>query len=130
MRRWMAVLAVLALSASMAVERAVAAELEVVAKKITEALVIDGKVDKVWDGVRATKVMATEGPQGDVEISFKVLYTDKDIYFLFQWPDKTMSQNRLYELAGNEWKKVKGGEDRFNLMWDINNTIKDFPAKG
>ena len=130
MRRWISVLAMLTLSTAMAAERSVAAEIEVVAKKSAAGPTIDGKADKIWDGVRATKVMATEGPQGDVEISFKVLYTDKDIYFLFQWPDKTMSQNRLYELAGNEWKKVKGGEDRFNLMWDIDNTIKDFPAKG
>ena len=130
MRRWMALLAMLTLSTSIAAERSVAAELEVVAKKTTEGPVIDGKVDKMWDGVKATKVMASEGPQGDVEISLKVLYTAKDVYFFFQWPDKTMSQNRLYEFAGNEWKKVKGGEDRFNLMWDIDNTIKDFPAKG
>ena len=130
MKRWMAVLAMATLSASMAAERSMAAELEVVAKKVTDGPVIDGKVDKIWDGVKATKVMATEGPQGNVEISLKVLYTAKDVYMFFQWPDKTMSQNRLYEFTGNEWKKVKGGEDRFNLMWDIDNTIKDFPAKG
>lgn len=130
MKRWMTVLAMAALSVSMAAQRSMAAELEVSAKKVTDGPVIDGKVDKVWDGVKATKVMATEGPQGAVEISLKVLYTPKDIYMLFQWPDKTLSQNRLYEFTGSEWKKVKGGEDRFNLMWDIDNTMKDFPAKG
>jgi hypothetical protein len=130
MKCWMAVLGLLALSTLLVPERSLAAELEVVAKKVTEGPVIDGKADKIWDGVKATKVMATEGPQGDVEISLKVLYTAKDAYFFFQWPDKTMSQNRLYELTGNEWKSVKGGEDRFNVMWDIENTIKDFPAKG
>jgi hypothetical protein len=60
----------------------------------------------------------------------KALYTEKEIFFLFQWPDKTLSQNRLYEFEGKEWKKVKGDEDRFNLMWDIGNTMNDFPAKG
>jgi hypothetical protein len=109
---------------------AAAEEVEIAAKKATEAPVIDAKVDKMWDGVKAIKVTASEGPQGDVEISLKVLYTEKDVYFLFQWPDKTQSLNRLYELAGGEWKKVKGGEDRFNLMWDIANTMKEFPAKG
>jgi len=103
---------------------------DVAARKVTEAPVIDAKVDKLWDSVKATKVIASEGPQGNVEIALKVLYTDKDVYFLFQWPDKTASLNRLYEFDGKEWKKVKGGEDRFNLMWDINNTIKDFSAKG
>lgn len=130
MKTWMVVLVMLAFSVSMPPGPAGAAELEVLAKKAAEAPVIDGKVDKMWDTVRATKVVASEGPQGDVDISLKVLYTDKDVYFLFQWPDKTMSLNRLYEFDGKEWKKVKGGEDRFNVMWDVNNTIKDFPAKG
>ena len=109
---------------------AAADEMEIAAKKVTEAPAIDGKVDKIWDGVKATKVTASEGPQGDVEISLKVLYTDKDVYFLFQWPDKTQSLNRLYEFTGTEWKKLKGVEDQFNLMWDIANTMKEFPAKG
>ena len=119
-----------AVSALVAVGPVLAAEVEVAAKKVAEGPVIDGKVDKGWDGVKATKVTASEGPQGDVEISLKAMYTDKEIYLLFQWPDKTMSLNRLYEFDGKEWKKVKGGEDRFNLMWDIANTMKEFPAKG
>ena len=123
-------LAVLLVSGLIVGGPAWAAEIEVAAKKVAEGPVIDGKVDKVWDSVKATKVTASEGPQGDVEISLKALYTDKDIYLFFQWPDKTMSLNRLLEFDGKEWKKVKGGEDRFNLMWDIGNTIKDFPAKG
>jgi hypothetical protein len=130
MKAFVAVLLMLPLSVLIAPGPGVAAELEVVAKKVTEGPVIDGKVDKPWDSVKATKVMLSEGPQGDVEVSFKVLYTAKDVYFLFQWPDKTDSLNRLYEFTGSEWKKVKGGEDRFNLMWDINNTVKDLPAKG
>jgi hypothetical protein len=123
-------LGTLLLSVLVGLGPAAAAEVEIAAKKVTEAPVIDGKVDKTWDGVKAIKVTASEGPQGDVDISLKVLYTEKDVYFLFQWPDKTQSLNRLYELAGSEWRKVKGGEDRFNLMWDIANTMKDFPAKG
>ena len=107
-----------------------AEEVEVIAKKVTQAPTIDGKSDKPWDSVKATKVTASDGPQGDVEISIKTLYTDKDIYVLLQWSDKTMSLNRMYELSGTEWKKVKGNEDRFALMWDIGNTMKDFPSKG
>jgi len=108
------------------------AEIEVAAKKITDAEVpkVDGKVEKIWDTVRATKVTASEGPQGKVEISLKTLYTDKDVYFLVQWPDKTMSLNRFWEFDGKEWKKTKGNEDYFALGWDINNSIKDFPKKG
>jgi ethylbenzene dehydrogenase len=130
MKAFVAVLLLLPLSVLIAPGPGAAAELEVAAKKVTEGPVIDGKVDKPWDSVKATKVMLSEGPQGEVEVSLKVLYTAKDVYFLFQWPDKTESLNRLYEFTGSEWKKVKGGEDRFNLMWDINNTVKEFPAKG
>lgn len=107
-------------------------EVEVPVKKITEAQApkIDGKVDKIWDKVRAKKVTASEGPQGEIKISVKALYTDSHVYLFFRWPDKTKSLNRLYEFTGTEWKKVKGNEDRFNLGWDINNNIKDFPTKG
>jgi hypothetical protein len=130
MRRSLGVLGTLLLAVPVGLGPAAAEEVEIAAKKVTEAPVIDGKVDKIWDGVRAVKVTASEGPQGDVEISLKVLHTEKDVYFLFQWPDKTQSLNRLYEFTGSEWKKLKGGEDRFNLMWDIANTTKEFPAKG
>jgi len=128
-----AMLAMLMISALVAAGGASwAAEIEVAAKKVkdAEAPQIDGKVDKVWDTVRATKVTASEGPQGKVEISLKALYTDKDVYFLFQWPDKTMSLSRFFEFDGKEWKKAKGNEDYFALAWDINNTVKDFPKKG
>ncbi|HSB60182.1 MAG TPA: ethylbenzene dehydrogenase-related protein [Vicinamibacteria bacterium] len=126
----MRALLMLGLAGPLAAGSVAAAEVEVAVKKVSEAPAIDGKVEKAWDVVKAVKVTASEGPQGDVEITMKVLYTDKDVFFLFQWPDKTASLNRLYEFDGKEWKKAKGGEDRFNLMWDINNTMKEFPVKG
>jgi len=132
MKRLMQVLTMLVVSALVVAGAAWAAEIEVTAKKIkdAEAPKIDGKVDKIWDSVRATKAIASEGPQGKVEINLKVLYTDKEIFFLFQWPDKTESLNRFFEFDGKEWKKFKGNEDRLNLAWDIDNTVKDFPKKG
>lgn len=132
MKRLMVIPTALVVSALVAGGPSWGAEIEVAAKKIkdAEAPKIDGKVDKIWDGVRAAKVTAAEGPQGKVEISLKVLYTDKDIFFLFQWPDKTESLNRFVEFDGKEWKRVKGYEDRLNLAWDINNTVKDFSKKG
>jgi len=105
---------------------------EVTAKKITdtEAPKIDGKVDKIWDSVRATKIPVAEGKIGKIEVTMKVLYTDKDLYFLFQWSDETESLGRYYEFDGKAWKKAKGDQDRFAIMWDIHNTVKDFPARG
>lgn len=132
MKRLMLSLTMLVCSALVVGEATWGAEIEVAAKKIKDADApqIDGKVDKAWDAMRATKVTASEGPQGKVEISLKVLYTDKDIFFLFQWPDKTMSMSRVFEFDGKEWKKTKGNEDYFALQWDIGNTVKDFPKKG
>src|SRR5512134_540776 len=97
MKGFRALLVALPLSVLIAAGPGAAVEVEVAAKKVTDAPAIDGKVDKAWDGVKAVKVTASEGPQGDVEITLKVLYTDKDVFFLFQWPDKTASLNRLYE---------------------------------
>jgi hypothetical protein len=105
-----------------------AEEIEVLARKATEAPVIDGKVDRVWDAVRAVKVTASEGPQGDVEITVKALYTDRDVYFLFQWPDKTQSLGRFWEYTGTEWRATRGNEDRLNVAWDMG--AKDFAQKG
>lgn len=132
MKRWTGMLVTLMISALVAAGAAEATEIGVAAKKIkdAEAPKIEGKVDKAWDTVRATKVTVTEGPQGRVEISLKALYTDKEVFLLFQWPDKTMSLSRFWEFDGKEWKKTKGNEDYFALAWDINNNVKDFPKKG
>jgi hypothetical protein len=130
MKRWTAVWLALAMTVSAGAAAARADEVELRAKKVSDAPAIDGRVDKAWDAVKATRITASEGPQGNVAITTKALYTDKEIFFLFQWPDKTMSMNRFFEFDGKEWKKVKGYEDRFNLAWDIRNTIKEFPAKG
>lgn len=116
------------LGAGVAPPLAVAEEIEVVARRATEAPAIDGKVDKAWDAVRATRVTLSEGPQGDVEVTLKALYTDKDVFFLVQWADKTESLGRLREFDGKEWKPAKGNEDRLNFAWDLG--VKDFAAKG
>lgn len=126
MRRGTATLAAVLM---VAVAGPAAAQVEVTAKKAA-APAVDGKVDKVWDTVRATKVAASEGTQGDVEVSLKVLYTDKEIYFLLQWPDKTMSQNRFWAYDGKDWKAARGGEDQLNLMWDIDGSVKAFATNG
>ncbi len=124
---WLAV-AVLVLGGAvgMAQEQAI----DVVAKKAAEPPVIDGKVDKVWGTVEAVRVTLKEGKQGHVELRARALYTDSHVFFLFQWPDKTESLNRFYELVGGEWKKAKGEEDRLSLLWDIGGSVKDFPKMG
>lgn len=105
---------------------------QVKAKKIkdAEAPKIDGVVDKVWDSVRAEKIKIAEGKIGKIKVTTKILYTDKNIYFLFQWRDKTESLNRFWKFSGGEWKKTRRDQDRFSVMWDIRNTVKKFPTRG
>lgn len=99
-----------------------------VAKKTNKAPKIDGKVDSVWSKIRSTKIMVEEGKPGKVKVSMKAMYDDQFVYFLIQWADKTMSQNRVYEFKGGQWKKRKGNEDRFGILF--NNNIPDFPKSG
>jgi hypothetical protein len=105
---------------------------EVTATKIgaADAPQIDGKLDKAWDRVRASRVRVAEGSIGKVEVTMKAVYTDTDVFFLFQWPDKTMSLNRTFEFDGKEWKPTKGDEDRLSIMWDINNNLQGFQRRG
>ncbi|MFQ6110902.1 MAG: ethylbenzene dehydrogenase-related protein [Nitrospinota bacterium] len=106
------------------------AERTVTAKKVKKGPVIDGKVDKVWRKVRASRIPVKEGKIGDITVTMKALYDSEYVYFLFRWPDKTMSQNRVYVWTGEGWKKRKGNEDRLGLLWDIKGNLKDFGTKG
>ncbi len=106
------------------------AEKTVTAVKVKKGPVIDGKVDKAWNKVRATRIPVKEGKIGDITVTMKALYDEEYVYFLFRWPDKTLSQNRVYMWTGASWEKRKGNEDRLGLLWDINGNIKDFAAKG
>ena len=105
---------------------------DVTATKITaaDAPEVDGKADKAWDRVRATRVNVAEGTIGKVAVTMKVVYTDTDVFFFFQWPDKTMSLNRVWEFDGKAWTPAKGSEDRLSLMWDIGNTMQGFQRRG
>ena len=103
---------------------------ELNAKKIDKGPVIDGKPDKIWNKVRPIQIKLTEGKRGDVKASMKALYTDTDLYLLIRWKDPTESLNRVYEFDGTQWKEREGDEDRIGILWNINDSIKDFETKG
>jgi hypothetical protein len=109
-----------------------AAEIDVVAGVLsaTPAPVIDGKVDAVWQGVVPASFVLSEGSQGSVEVRLRAVRTDTHLYLLFQWPDKTESRNRFYEFAGSGWKATRGREDRLNIAWSIDQSVKEFLTKG
>ena len=96
------------------------------ATKVAKGPTIDGKIDKQWNKAKRTKIVIP----GKFTVEAKALYTSTDIYFLFRWPDKTKSLNRVYVYKKGRWKKKRGNEDRFNLLWNVNNSIKGFEEKG
>lgn len=97
-----------------------------VAKKVTTPPKVDGKSDKVWRKVKRVKI---DFP-GKFTLKAKAIYTDTHIYFLFQWPDKYKSLNRVYTYKKGRWVKKKGNEDGFNILWNIDDSIRNFNQKG
>jgi hypothetical protein len=92
---------------------------------------IDGVVDDLWANAQEKKITVAGGTlKAPTEVLMKSLYTDKDIFFLFRWKDDTESLNRMYEYDGTKWNKVKGNEDRFNLLWNIDDSIANFNSIG
>ena len=116
----------LAAWALMAVTPAEAATVKVTAVKAKKAPSLDGKIEKAWNKARRTKIRIKKLGT----ITAKALYTDKSLYLLFVWPDKTQSMNRNFSFKGGKWEKTRGNEDRFNVLWNINNSIKSFEKKG
>lgn len=130
MRRWGASVAALVLLAGAV--RSASAEIEVVAPSVAlaDAPVIDGRADRIWDMAAAGRLTLGEGSQGSVEVTLRALHTDTHLYLLVEWPDKTESLNRLWELTAGGWKPGRGREDRLNIAWSIAGSVREFPAQG
>lgn len=100
------------------------------APKTDKAPKIDGKVDGEWSGAQAATIQVLGGKPGNLNVTMKAMYDKEFIYLLVQWPDKTMSQNRVYEMKGGKWKKRKGNEDRLGIMFNIGDSIAKFNQSG
>lgn len=120
------VVAVLGLGLLWSGSAGAAEKFDLSARKVAKGPKIDGKIDKQWNKAKRSKIVIP----GKFTVEAKALYTPSDIYFLFRWPDKTKSLNRVYVYKNGGWKKKKGSEDRFNLLWNVNNSIKGFQEKG
>ena len=131
MRRWGTLLAALVLLAG-PVRSAAGAEIEVAAASGAQpdAPVIDGRADRIWDSAAAVRFTLGEGSQGSVEVTLRALRTDSHLYLLVEWPDKTESLNRFWELTAGGWKPGRGREDRLNIAWSIGGSVREFPAQG
>jgi hypothetical protein len=103
--------------------------------------------DPAWAGARALSVDLNDGANlggtGKTTVSIKALYTADMLYMLVQYKDPTNSVRRIpyQKQADGSWKKLtdpndKGGdenlyyEDKWAMIWPINNSIKGFEEQG
>ncbi len=104
--------------------------------------------DPAWSKAQALAVKATGGVNfkdnvGSTSATLKAVYTADTIYFLMQYEDPTESARRgpFIKQADGSWKKLtdpndKGGdnnqfyEDKFAMIWPIDNSIKGFETAG
>jgi hypothetical protein len=110
-----------------------------------------GAADPVWAKARALTVPladganfgAKPGDKGDTQVTLKAVYTSDMLYLLIQYADPTLSVRRgpYQKQADGSWKKLadpadKGGdanlfyEDKWAMMWPIDNSIKAFDKEG
>ena len=117
----------------------------IVAAKIAAAPALDGVADEAfWADAAPLNVNVAHGANTEKnEVTLKSVYTDDMIYFLVSWPDATESfvRSPWQKQEDGSWKKLsdpndKGGdnnvyyEDKMAMIWDINDSIEDFPRLG
>ena len=107
-----------------------------------------GAGDPVWAQARAISVPLSggvnfAGGKGETTATLKAAYTGDMLYMLVQYGDPTDSVRRgpYQKQADGSWKKLKdpadkGGddniyyEDKWAMLWPINDSVKGFDVKG
>jgi len=110
-----------------------------------------GANDPLWSKARPLAVTLTDGANfgakpgetADTKATLKALYTADTLYLLIQHADPTQSVRRgpYQKQADGSWKKLtdpadKGGddnvyyEDKWAMLWPIDNSIKAFDKEG
>jgi Ethylbenzene dehydrogenase len=105
-----------------------------------------GAADPAWAQAKAVTVALAGGKNfkdGKTTATIKAVYTGDMLYMLVQYDDPTESVRRspYQKQPDGSWKKVsdpddKGGdnnkfyEDKFALIWNIGNSIKNFSQMG
>ncbi len=124
-----------------------------VSKKVKEAPVADGKIDKLWNKQPALtiNVVVPDYPLFDntykgkeYNVTVRSVHDEKSIYFLYQWTgDNSMSLARTpwyYNKTEKKWmQKPKKNtddyyspvyEDKLAVIWEIGNSIPNFKTNG
>ena len=106
-----------------------------------------GAGDAVWATARPLQVALSGGMnfggKGETTATLKAVYSGDTLYMLVQYKDPTDSRRRgpYQKQADGSWKKLvdpadKGGddnvyyEDKWAMLWPINNSVKGFETKG
>jgi hypothetical protein len=141
--------AVAALLGGCATKEEAAAPNVLVAAKVATPPTLDGNTnDSAWASAKAITVALAEGAnfaggKGETTATLKAVYSGDMVYFLVQYNDPTESVRRgpYQKQADGSWKKLKdpadkGGdeniyyEDKWAMIWNINNSIARFDQKG
>ena len=118
----------------------------VVANKVLVAPML-GSADLAWQAAKPLKVQLSGGEnfggKGSTTATLKAVYTSDTLYMLVQYDDPTDSIRRgpFQKQADGSWKKLvdpknKGGddnvyyEDKWAMLWPINNSVKGFAQNG
>lgn len=141
-------LAVLTLAGCNSVQQGVAPNTLVAAKVSTAPNVNALAADPAWAAARPLTVELSDGAnfaggKGATKGTLKAVYTADTLYMLVQYEDPTNSVRRgpYQKQADGSWKKLvaasnKGGdetefyEDKWAVLWPINNSIKGFEEQG
>jgi len=105
---------------------------------------VDGVADDVWADAPETTVSVIGGANnGSTNVSMKSVHTEDMIYFLFTWADPTESVVRFpwKKQSDGTWEQLRspdnaGGdentyyEDKFAIIWNINNSVSGFNQAG
>lgn len=126
-----------------------AADQTLVSSKAGSAIILDGQVDKAWEGAKEITVKVDELPyepsngytgMQNTDVKIKSLYDDTHVYFLFTYKDPTKSLERFpwVKQEDGSWKKLSNKddtghdntyyEDKFAMFWDI--STKGFDEQG
>ncbi|MEW6739242.1 MAG: ethylbenzene dehydrogenase-related protein [Nitrospirota bacterium] len=117
-----------------------------IAKKVSTAPAIDGKMDPVWETAKSTVIKVSRVPDAIVaknkemqkgkyaknweksewsnvsEAEMKAVYTDTDVFFFVKWKDSTKNDTmKIYhwDKEKKEYIEGKEKEDRFTIQFPI-----------
>ena len=121
---------------------------DMVARRTSTPLTVDGVVDSKWADALPFKAFAT-GPSGQIYVYLRAFFDDDDIYVLAQWDEPTITPpppkpaippapdyfREPWELKSNTtpgtWERKSWGEDRFSFMWaDPDRPVANFTTQG